>query len=63
MRVLVNGEVKCTSNAIYGQDGGSVGGEKWETIVAYEPCIGPIFVKKGSTVTIASDYDLRKHKL
>jgi hypothetical protein len=63
MRVLVNGEVKCMSKAIYGQDDVSVSGEKWETIVAYDPCVEPIFVKKGSTVTLLSDYDLRQHKL
>ena len=63
MRILVNGEVKCTSKAIYGQDDTSVGGEKWETIVAYDPCVGPIRVKRASIVTIASDYDLRQHKL
>jgi hypothetical protein len=64
MRILVNGEVKCTSKAVYGQDEtGSVSGEKWEAIVAYDPCIGPIPVKKGSKVTIASDYDLRQHRL
>jgi hypothetical protein len=63
MRILVNGEVKCTSKAVYGQDDASVSGEKWETIVAYDPCVGPIRVKKGSKVTIASDYDLRQHKL
>jgi hypothetical protein len=63
MRIIVNNEVKCISKAIYDTDSTSVAGEKWETIVAYDPCIGPIFVKRGSTVTIASDYDLRQHKL
>jgi hypothetical protein len=63
MRVIVNNEVKCMSKAIYGQDDAGLNNEKWETIVAYEPCIGPILVKKGSNVTIASDYDLRQHKL
>jgi hypothetical protein len=64
MRIILNDKTVCESKAIYGQDGAtSVGGEHWETITAYEPCIGPIKAKAGDKLMISSDYDLRRHKL
>jgi hypothetical protein len=64
MRVVLNDKVLCHSNAIYGQDTGtSVRGELWETIIGYEPCLGPFKVRTGHKIFISSDYDLRKHKL
>jgi hypothetical protein len=64
MRIVVNGKVACQSDAIYGQDGGTVvSKEKWETITSYSPCEDPVEVKAGDKIKISSDYDLRKHKL
>jgi hypothetical protein len=64
LKLMVNGNVACQADAIYGQDGGtSVGGEKWETITSYTECKEPIKVKYGDKVKITSDYDVRRHKL
>ena len=63
MRVILNGKVVCDSKAIYDQKTGTnVKGERWETIMTYEPCLGPIKTKKGDKLQISSDYDVRKHK-
>jgi hypothetical protein len=64
MKILVNGNVSCQSEAIYGQDGGMlVDGKVWETITSYSQCRDPIKVKVGDKVMITSEYDLSKHKL
>jgi hypothetical protein len=64
LKFLVNGQVACQADAIYGEDGGtSVAGQKWETITSYSDCKEPIKVKSGDKVGITSDYDLQKHKL
>ena len=64
LKLLVNNKVMCTSEAVYGQDGGTmVNGQKWDTITSYTPCRDPVKITKGDEVKIVSDYDLRKHKL
>jgi hypothetical protein len=64
MKVILNGKAVCESKAIYGQDTAtSVNGERWETIMSYEPCLGPIKMVTGDKVHISAEYDLRKHKL
>jgi hypothetical protein len=63
--VSVNGKASCTSQAIYGGEAGTtdIGGQKWETITAYESCLKPVEVKKGDKVKMIAWYDLTKHKL
>lgn len=64
LKLLVNGKVMCSSEAVYGQDGGTtVNGQKWETIISYTPCLDPINVRIGDKVKVVSDYDLTKHRL
>jgi hypothetical protein len=65
MKIYLNGKLVCQSDAVYGQEGGSinVNGEKWETITSYTPCLDPIKIKPGDQIKMTSDYDIRKHKL
>lgn len=65
MTFYVNGKEACTSNAVYGTSGSATidGGEKWETIGAYTPCLEPIAIKKGDKLTMEAWYDLRTHRL
>jgi hypothetical protein len=61
-----NGQLVCTSEAVYGGDHGtdkSNTGEKWETISSYTNCHDPVKIKKGDKLTMTADYDLTKHKL
>jgi len=61
MDMAINGKHVCSSKATYGGTGSQVGG--WETISAMSYCDGPIPVKKGDGLSMATIYDLKKHPL
>jgi hypothetical protein len=66
VKLYVNNQTVCTSNAIYGGAKSAektIGAEKWETITSYTLCDKPIQVKKGDILKMSSEYDLTKHKL
>jgi hypothetical protein len=66
VKLYVNNQTVCTSNAVYGgvkSAEAKVGEEKWETITSYTICDKPIQVKKGDVLKMSSEYDLRKHRL
>lgn len=64
--MFVNGKYACSSDAVYGGDGGTTttqNGKKWETISAMTLCSGPFKVRDGDYVTLNARYDLTKHPL
>ncbi|KAF2670726.1 hypothetical protein BT63DRAFT_199949 [Microthyrium microscopicum] len=64
MKIMVNGKAACSSDAIYGGDGGTtVDGQKWQTITGYSPCLGGIQVHKNDNISMIANYDLTKHRL
>ena len=64
IKLFRNGELVCTSKAVYGGGAGAeLNGEKWETITSYEECSNPVKIKKGDTLKMTADYDLTKHRL
>jgi hypothetical protein len=67
MKIYLNGKLVCQADAVYGEDGGlgvsTIGGQKWETITSYTPCLEPIKIQPGDKVKMTSDYDLTKHRL
>lgn len=65
MDLFVNGKYTCSSNAVYGGEGGTTtqNGKKWETISSMTMCPGPIKIKDGDYMTLNARYDLVKHPL
>jgi hypothetical protein len=61
----INGKKYCTSNALYGGEGGTlnIDGKAWETIRKMEECNTPIPVKKGDILKVEAAYDTKKHPL
>jgi len=72
MDLFINSKFICASKAEYGTraegNGGHSHGKGAETssintISNMSTCVGPWPVKKGDTVTITAEYDLKKHPL
>jgi hypothetical protein len=65
VKLSVNGKLFCTSEAIYGGEGGklNVNGKAWETISRMTECFQPIPVKKGDKIKIEASYDTKAHPL
>jgi hypothetical protein len=63
VKVIVNDQEVCSSNAIYGSSEGTreVEGKKWETISRMTECDGPIKVKKGDKFKLRAAYDVMQH--
>jgi hypothetical protein len=63
--LYVNNQLKCTSNAIYGGQGGklTIEGKSWETISKMTECSEPVAVKTGDTIKVEGTYDTRAHPL
>ena len=65
MDMFINNKYTCSSKASYGGAGATaeVGGEVWRTISAMSYCDGPIAVKKGDTLSMVVEYNLKKYPL
>jgi len=65
MDLFINGEKKCSSEAIYGGENATtiIDGKKWETIAGMSQCPGPIAVKDGDYMSLVGRYDTNKHPL
>jgi hypothetical protein len=65
MDLYINDEYACSSNAVYGGEGGTrvVDGKQWETISGMTICPGPIKIKDGDYMSMIARYDLTKHPL
>jgi len=65
MDMFINDKYQCSSRATYGGDTATtqVGGQVWKTISAMSYCDGPIAVKKGDTLHMTVEYDLKKYPL
>jgi hypothetical protein len=63
--LYVNDVLKCTSNAVYGGEGGKLAmdGKVWETISKMTECLEPIPVKAGDVLKIEGTYDTKEHPL
>jgi hypothetical protein len=63
--LYVNNVLKCTSNAVYGGEGGklSLDGKVWETISKMTECNEPIPVKAGDVIKVEGTYDTKAHPL
>jgi len=63
MDMFINGKYACSSLASYGGYGKEteVGGQVWKTISAMSYCDGPIAVKKGDTLAMTVEYDLKRY--
>jgi hypothetical protein len=75
--LFINGKYKCTSDAVYGDksesDMGGMGGMSHggegkgasgiKTISKMTACRGPFPVKKGDSLKLVAEYDLKKHPL
>jgi len=77
--LFINGKYKCTSDAVYGdksgsddgmggmggmsRGGGGKGASGIKTISKMTACRGPFPVKKGDTMKLVAEYDLKKHPL
>jgi len=66
MDLHINGQYKCSSNAMYGGESGTTttaSGKKWETISGMTLCPGPIKIKDGDYMSMVARYDLSLHPL
>jgi hypothetical protein len=65
IKMFLNEEHVCTSEAVYGGSEGktTVDGKNWETISSYSPCTNPIKIKCGDKLSMTAEYDLTKHQL
>ena len=67
MDFYINDKLACSSEAIYGGEGGTnidpTTGKKWETISGMTICPDPFKIKDGDYMTIASRYDATIHPL
>ncbi|KAF2429085.1 hypothetical protein EJ08DRAFT_680230 [Tothia fuscella] len=63
--LYVNNQLKCTSTAVYGGEGGklTIEGKSWETISKMTECSEPIEVKAGDTIKVEGTYDTKAHPL
>jgi len=74
--MFINDKFACASNAVYGEkeetnemgghshgDKGREKGPSIKTINSMTPCVGPIAVKKGDSLSMTVEYDLSKHPL
>jgi len=60
LRLSVNGKEMCDSEATYSNSSSS-SGEAGTTLSSMSECAKPISVKKGDTILIEADYDLKKY--
>jgi len=65
MDMFINEKYQCSSKAIYGGAGATtkVNEKEWATISRMSYCEGPIAVKKGDTLSMTAQYDLKRHPL
>jgi len=65
MDMFINDKYACSSQATYGGEGATtvVDGQVWKTISAMSYCDGPIAVKKGDTLAMTVEYDLKRYPL
>jgi hypothetical protein len=72
--LFINGKYKCTSDAVYGDKsdsgmagmghgGEGKGASGIKTISKMTACRGPFPVKKGDSLKLVAEYDLKKHPL
>jgi hypothetical protein len=65
MDLFINNKYHCSSTATYGgaSSTAEVNGQQWKTISAMSYCDGPIAVKKGDTLHMVVEYDLKRYPL